>query len=84
MFAHLLDHFVFSSRRLTTKAKWIAFGICSSSIFLTFWWFRGVAFGMNGPIAEHWGLQWRKVGSLSSGSALILMWIVLSDLEYLP
>ncbi|PBK78874.1 glycosyltransferase family 39 protein [Armillaria solidipes] len=64
MFAHLLDHFVFSSRRLATKAKWIAFGICSSSIFLTFWWFRGVAFGINGPIAEHWGLQWRKTWNI--------------------
>lgn len=61
MAAHLLDHFVFSSRRLKTKTKAIVFGVCASSIVLTFWWFRGLAFGIDGPIADHKGLQWREV-----------------------
>lgn len=61
MFAHLVDHFVFTAKRLSEKTKWIAFGALSFSIVACFWWFRGFAFGMDGPINEHWGLQWRKV-----------------------
>ncbi|KAF9001718.1 dolichyl-phosphate-mannose-protein mannosyltransferase [Cyathus striatus] len=60
MLAHVLDHFIFSSRRFSRKGKWIAFGIISGSIFVTFWWFKGVAFGIDGPIGEHKGLKWRK------------------------
>jgi hypothetical protein len=61
MFGHLLDHFIFSSRRISTNKKWIAFGIVTGVIFLTFWWFKGLAFGIAGPMKQHWGLQWRKV-----------------------
>lgn len=60
MLAHLLDHFVFSSRRFTAQTKWIVFGVCAGSIVGTFWWFKGMAFGIEGPINEHWGLLWRK------------------------
>ncbi|PFH46089.1 glycosyltransferase family 39 protein [Amanita thiersii Skay4041] len=60
MFAHVLDHVVFSSRRFTEKTKWIAFGIIAGLIVCTFWWFRGVAFGIDGPVNDHWGLLWRK------------------------
>ncbi|KIY70267.1 glycosyltransferase family 39 protein [Cylindrobasidium torrendii FP15055 ss-10] len=64
MFSHMLDHFVFSSKRLTTKTKWISFGVLSSAIFLNFWWFRGMAFGMEGPIGNHTGLAWRKTWNI--------------------
>ncbi|KAJ7116308.1 glycosyltransferase family 39 protein [Mycena epipterygia] len=60
MLAHLLDHFIFSARRLTLRTKSIAFGICAGSILFCFWWFKGVSFGIDGPIAEHKGLLWRK------------------------
>ncbi|KAK7032963.1 glycosyltransferase family 39 protein [Favolaschia claudopus] len=60
MFAHLLDHFIFSSRRWTQKTKAISFGVCAGSILFCFWWFKGVAFGIDGPINEHKGLLWRK------------------------
>ncbi|RDB23014.1 Dolichyl-phosphate-mannose--protein mannosyltransferase 2 [Hypsizygus marmoreus] len=60
MLAHLLDHFIFSSRRFTDKTKSIVFGVCALSIIGTFWWFKGLAFGIEGPINEHWGLRWRK------------------------
>lgn len=60
MFAHVLDHFIFSSKRLSQKSKTIAFGVIAGSIILSFWWFKGVAFGIKGPINEHWGLGWRK------------------------
>jgi hypothetical protein len=64
MLAHLLDHFIFSSRRYTTKTKWIVFGVCAFAIVGTFWWFKGLAFGIMGPISEHKGLLWRKVSSI--------------------
>jgi dolichyl-phosphate-mannose-protein mannosyltransferase len=64
MAAHVFDHFVFSSRRFTNKTKWIVFGVIATVIVGNFWWFRGVAFGIDGPINDHWGLQWRKVGLL--------------------
>ena len=61
--SHVLDHFVFTSRRLSEKTKWIVFGTVAFLIFATFWWFKGVAFGIDGPINEHWGLKWRSVGT---------------------
>ena len=61
MVGHLLDHFVFKSRRLKEETKWIVFGLYASAIVCTFLWFRGVAWGIDGPIKEHWGLLWRKV-----------------------
>jgi dolichyl-phosphate-mannose-protein mannosyltransferase len=60
MAAHLLDHFVFSSRRLQRQTKAIVFGVCAFAVVATFWWFKGLAFGIDGPIAEHKGLQWRN------------------------
>ena len=61
MLAHLLDHFVFSSRRLAVRTKQIVFGVCVFIIVGSFWWFKGVAWGIDGPINEHWGLKWRSV-----------------------
>ncbi|EPS95451.1 hypothetical protein FOMPIDRAFT_71065 [Fomitopsis schrenkii] len=62
--AHVLDHFVFTSRRLSEKTKWIIFSTVAFLIFATFWWFKGVAFGIDGPIGEHWGLKWRSTWNL--------------------
>ncbi|KZV87393.1 glycosyltransferase family 39 protein [Exidia glandulosa HHB12029] len=59
-FGALLDHFVFSSRRLNARAKWTVFGLIVFAVVDTFWWFKGIAFGIDGPIGEHKGLQWRK------------------------
>ena len=61
MLSHLLDHFVFSSRRFSHQTKSIFFGFCAFLIVGTFWWFRGLAFGVDGPINDQHGLQWRKV-----------------------
>jgi hypothetical protein len=61
MLSHLLDHFIFSSRRFTTRTKGIVFGVITFIIFATWWWFKGVSFGIAGPINDHKGLQWRKV-----------------------
>jgi dolichyl-phosphate-mannose-protein mannosyltransferase len=61
MLAHLLDHFIFSSRRLSHNTKTIAFSACAFAIVGCFWWFKNLAFGIDGPIADQWGLEWRKV-----------------------
>ncbi|KAI0080531.1 glycosyltransferase family 39 protein [Panus rudis PR-1116 ss-1] len=64
MLAHLIDHFVFSSKRLSEKTKWIVFGVVAFSIVACFWWFRCLSFGMDGPIKNHWGLKWRKTWNI--------------------
>jgi dolichyl-phosphate-mannose-protein mannosyltransferase len=61
MAAHILDHLIFSSRHLQQQTKTIVFGVVAFMIIANFWWFRGLAFGIDGPISEHWGLLWRDV-----------------------
>ena len=61
MAAHMLDHFVFTARRVSERTKNILFVIVAFAIIANFWWFRGVAWGIDGPINEHWGLGWRQV-----------------------
>jgi dolichyl-phosphate-mannose-protein mannosyltransferase len=61
MAAHMLDHFVFSARRLSERTKSIAFAVVAFVIFANFWWFRAVAWGIDGPINGYWGLGWRQV-----------------------
>ena len=61
MLSHVLDHFIFSSRRYTKKTKNIVFAVLASIIVLNFWWFKGLVFGILGPIGDYKGLQWRKV-----------------------
>ncbi|KIJ44250.1 glycosyltransferase family 39 protein [Sphaerobolus stellatus SS14] len=60
MAGHMTDQFFFRSRRLQDRGKNITFGIFAFAIIATFWWFKGVAFGIEGPVADHWGLRWRK------------------------
>ncbi|KAJ7074018.1 glycosyltransferase family 39 protein [Mycena amicta] len=64
MFAHMLDHFIFTSPRFGITGRALAFGICASSVLAVFWWFKGMAFGIDGPIKAHWGLLWRKTWNI--------------------
>ncbi|KAF5323906.1 hypothetical protein D9611_008333 [Ephemerocybe angulata] len=64
MFGHVLDHFIFSSRRFSTRTKATAFGVLVSDLAATFWWFSGVALGIDGPVNEYWGLKWRKTWNI--------------------
>jgi dolichyl-phosphate-mannose-protein mannosyltransferase len=59
----MLDHFVFTARRLSERTKSIVFALVAFAIIANFWWCRGVAWGIDGPIDDHWGLGWRKVCS---------------------
>lgn len=61
MIGHMLDTFVFQSSKRSNRAKWIWFGVLAGSVFFCFMWFRGMAFGITGPIKDHRGLKWRKV-----------------------
>lgn len=63
MVGHLFDHFVFKSRRLKNVTKYAIFAIFTGTVVGTFWWFRAVSFGLDGPIKENWGLLWRKVST---------------------
>ncbi|KAI9459456.1 glycosyltransferase family 39 protein [Lactarius psammicola] len=60
MAAHLLDHFIFTARFLKERTKTILFALVAFAIIANFWWFRGVAWGIDGPVNEHWGLGWRQ------------------------
>jgi len=64
MLSHLLDHFIFSSRRFSTKSKAISFGVLSFTIISIWWWFKGVSFGITGPVNDNKRLQWRKVSNV--------------------
>ncbi|KAI6103674.1 glycosyltransferase family 39 protein [Pisolithus sp. B1] len=59
MFAHVMDHCIFSAR-WKEKTKRLVFGVTTFAIVANFWWFRGMAWGIEGPVNEYWGLQWRK------------------------
>ncbi|GAA95617.1 glycosyltransferase family 39 protein [Mixia osmundae IAM 14324] len=57
MVGMLLDHFVFQSRRFAPNVKLAVFSLVASWIVGTFLWFKNTAFGLEGPITDHWGLQ---------------------------
>jgi len=59
----LIDHSVFTSRRLSERTKWIVFWVITSALVGTWWWFRDIAFGIEGPIGDQKGLLWRKVSN---------------------
>jgi dolichyl-phosphate-mannose-protein mannosyltransferase len=61
MAGHMLDVFIFSSTRLSQRTKAFMFYLLAGVVVGCFWWFRNVAWGMDGPITDHWGLRWRKV-----------------------
>ena len=48
MTGHLLDHFVFKSRRWTDRTKWIVFLLVTGSVVGTFILFRATAWGIQG------------------------------------
>ncbi|KAJ3737050.1 glycosyltransferase family 39 protein [Lentinula guzmanii] len=43
-----------------TRIKLYVFSLTTSAIVGTFWWFRAVAWGMEGPVRNTWGLAWRE------------------------
>ncbi|CAE6435518.1 unnamed protein product [Rhizoctonia solani] len=63
MVGHLFNHFVFAAR-IPEQTKWIVFTSTVSLIVGVFWWFRGIAFGITGPIGDYWGLGWRKTWNI--------------------
>jgi len=61
MGGHVVDHLVLSQRRRFHElTKVIVFTTCLVTILGVFWWFHKVSYGIEGPVGETWGLQWRK------------------------
>ncbi|KAF6741540.1 dolichyl-phosphate-mannose-protein mannosyltransferase [Ephemerocybe angulata] len=58
-----LHHYVPPDAELR-RAHATAFGVLVSILVATFWWFSGVAFGIDGPVNEHWGLKWRQTWNI--------------------
>ncbi|KIK71186.1 glycosyltransferase family 39 protein [Collybiopsis luxurians FD-317 M1] len=50
---------VFRSLPRMTRIKLYVFTVTSTAIVGTFWWFRAVAWGIEGPVKDTWGLHWR-------------------------
>lgn len=82
MFAHVLDHCVFSAR-WKDHTKHVAFGTVAFLIVANFWWFKALAWGIDGPINDHWGLMWRKVRLLSFLTWPGVLMMADTDVEYL-
>jgi len=62
MAGHVMDQLVFAERRrFTPMTKNVVFGISAFIVVGTFWWFRAMSFGIEGPVGDHSGWQWRKV-----------------------
>jgi len=62
MAGHVLDQLVFAERRkFKESTKNAVFVVCAVAIAGTFWWFRAISFGIEGPVGDHHGWQWRRV-----------------------
>jgi hypothetical protein len=87
MGGHVLDHLVLSQRRRFHElTKVIVFTTCLVTIFGVFWWFHKVSYGIEGPVGETWGLQWRKVRISSfrpSFRSLLTFAVLTIELEHL-
>ncbi|TIB13888.1 hypothetical protein E3P92_02117 [Wallemia ichthyophaga] len=57
--ALVLDHVVFK-RNVSEGVKWFVFAVLALNTLLTFYHFRGVVFGMEGPMSRHKHLGWRS------------------------
>ncbi|KAF8321170.1 glycosyltransferase family 39 protein [Clavulina sp. PMI_390] len=61
MTGHVLDQLVFADRRKFKEVtKNVVFGLCAFAVVGTFWWFRKISFGIEGPVGEQKGWQWRR------------------------
>lgn len=61
MFAHLLDHFFFSAKFYSEKTKNIIFGVNVFLQLAMFYWFKELAWGIEGPVHEYKHRGWRSV-----------------------
>ena len=61
MFAHVLDHCFFTAKRFSDKTKNIIFGVNVFLQLAMFYWFKELAWGIEGPIHEYKHRGWRSV-----------------------
>lgn len=85
MVGHLFNHFVFAAR-LSERTKWSVFATVVSLVVGVFWWFRGIAWGIEGPVGDYWGLKWRKVRLAFVSFPFLLpyglIWDCANDLDF--
>ena len=65
MFAHVLDHCFFSAKRFSEKSKNVIFGVNVFLQLAMFYWFKELAWGIEGPISEYQHRGWRSVSSFT-------------------
>lgn len=57
----LLDHFIFAKRTgFRERTKIAVFSVCFVAIVGVWWWFRSVAWGIEGPVNDQKGMKWRS------------------------
>lgn len=56
-----LDHFVFTSRRFSHRAKTVVFCLVAGSVCFAGFWLRACAWGIDGPIDKYKWRVFRKV-----------------------
>lgn len=61
MFAHVLDHCFFSTKRFSEKTKNIIFGVNVFLQLAMFYWFKELAWGIEGPVSDYKHRGWRSV-----------------------
>lgn len=64
MFAHVLDHCFFTAKRFSDKTKNIIFGVNVFLQLAMFYWFKELAWGIEGPIHEYKHRGWRSSWNL--------------------
>lgn len=48
----MLDHFVFANRNLKVRTRAAAFTACAAIIIGVWWWYRRIAWGMEGSVND--------------------------------
>lgn len=64
-----LDHFVFTARRFSARAKATVFGVIACLLIGTGFWMRACAWGIEGDIADYKGRVFRRVRLRSRNGA---------------
>lgn len=70
MAGHVLDHLFFSATRLSPTVRLASFAIWTFAVVASFWWFKDLALGIDGPVNDHNGWLWRPSWNVSTMLAL--------------
>ena len=57
----MLDHFIFGNRKLKPRTKAAAFTACASIVVGVWWWYRRIAWGIEGNVNEVSGTKCEQI-----------------------